>query len=73
MPRDESMDLKSNVEKDGDYLRATWMMLKEYDSSFKAECACKKSGEFKKNAFNFMKPMTAFDKMRVYKDYGKRF
>ena len=71
-PRDLSMNVAAETHKNKDFMRTYITPLVEYDETRQVECKCKESGEFAKNAFNFFKPMTSWDKRRVYKDYGRR-
>ncbi len=62
----------SEVAKNDDFIRYGISPLLEWDEDHEEPCVCKERGEFMKNSFNYMKPMTAWDKKKVYKNYGLR-
>lgn len=62
----------SEVAKNDDYIRYGISPLLEYDEEHEETCICKEKGVFMKNSFNFMNPMTAWDKKKIYKNYGLR-
>jgi hypothetical protein len=72
MPRTTVVKAMTDLVKDVDYIRTHVTPLKEYDEDYQVECVCLERGEFSKNSFNFFKPMTVWDKKRIYKDYGVR-
>lgn len=72
LPRTQVTNVTTELQKDADFLRTGISPLVEYEETFDAECRCKQRGQFMKNPFNFEKPMTAWDKKTVYKNYGLR-
>lgn len=72
LPRDQVQAVGAELKKDADYIRSGITNLVEYDEEYQADCRCAEKGEFAKLAFNFDRPMTSWDKKRVYKNYGLR-
>lgn len=72
LPRTHVNNVTSEILKDADFLRSGISPLVENTEEFDAECRCKERGKFMKNAFNFEKPMTSWNKQKVYKNYGLR-
>ena len=72
MPSVHAPTLTNQIGKDQDFIRYGLTTLHEYDDEYAIDCKCKEQGEFVKNAFSFQKPMSAYVKKRVYKNYGVR-
>ena len=72
MPSNKIQSVTSELLKDQDYIRTGISPLLEYDQDYKQVCACAERGEFVKNAFDFTRPMTSWDKKRVFKNYALR-
>jgi hypothetical protein len=72
IPRTEVNAVAQELRKDQDLIRTGIMPLQEHESDFQATCQCAEKGEFVKNEFNYEKPMTSWDKKRIFKNYGLR-
>lgn len=72
LPRSQINSVTSEIRKDADFLKSGISSLKELDDSFDAECKCLEEGKFIKFPFNFEKPMTVWDKKKIFKNYGLR-
>lgn len=71
MPGRDVFKLSNEISKDADFLRTSVSKLVEPDE-FQVDCKCEEAGTFVKNLFNYEKPMTHWDKKKVYKNYGRR-
>lgn len=72
LPRSHVNTVTSEMRKDADYLRSGISPLKVFEEDFDAECRCLERGKFMKFPFNFERPMTSWDKKKIYKNYGLR-
>ncbi|CAF0713915.1 unnamed protein product [Brachionus calyciflorus] len=72
LPRNHVPNVISEIQKDADYIRSGITPITEFEDTYEAECKCLEKGKFMKNPFNFEKPMTTWDKKKVYKNYGLR-
>ena len=72
MPTKETLSIEQEIRKDEDYIRSCLTKLNEYDDDFKKNCECNEKGQFVKYGFDFRKPLTVWDKKKLYKDYTVR-
>jgi hypothetical protein len=62
-------DLHNNV----DFLRSTIARINNIDEEIEAnKCECKEIGKFVKSEVDYMKPMTVWNKKKIFKDYSIR-
>lgn len=69
-PRQEVQSIVKEIKNEGNFLRTSITPLS--DEQTDVECVCKENETFSKHGFDFEKPMTSWDKKRIYKNYGRR-
>lgn len=68
-PSKEAPNIQDEFNNNVDYIRSTLAPLQELEEP---TCICSTNGEFKKDRVNYLKPLSTWNRRKIYRDYSVR-